>query len=599
MKRTYFTALLVFILVVFAPSAQAQVKLGIEIKQGYDSAYVADIDPNGLAAAAGIMKGDYIKEIDNVALWFTHQLRGTMGIKKADKPFTVVVRRGETLHSIRVDPAKPAKSWRRIKGGDALSDCYLSPTADCIIDLSMKNIKTETDADKRFSARVATIGRLVQIDRLDLAKAEFEKLKVEYYQLPKLEYNFSATLRLFNVFGEKPSEKLLSHALNKVKMKGGKLNIGSLLRAAEYLGEYGYKNEGVPFVMPVVEAAKKSPKLIKYDSRGMGRALGATEQYDLMKSYLKLEDFDSRWGSQMLEAAFLYHMKQEDLKSAEKVMKIILTFPRSKTNKDDLIFIRMFRKAQQDKLVYKFINRLKDQTEKMDPLFKPLLARSLVKAYGAVGNIHMGRKTIEQYFKTNRLGPMLDLTIESANSRSTPGLAVQFYRDLPKLIAETHTLVKNASAKDKKSNKLDIKKFYLVLAAHLQSNFTLQEYDAYGFDDYEYENMIEAFTEVRRYDEALAWTVAKERKFGKTWSYYDVFSMYGASASPDKIDKLKRHPKFSEHGKFFDRAYLKRLYWGGHVEDAANLFKSLSLKEKEIAIFGQMPFVSVCKKCDL
>jgi len=605
MKSIHYTILLT-ILITFSSSIRAQkstlgapVKLGIEIKQGHKDTYIGDIDPKGLAAATGLMAGDHIKEIDGVALWFTHQVRGTMGIKKLDKPFTTVVQRGGTLHSFRIDPAKPARSWPRIKGDDAMSDCYLSPTAECIIDLSMKRIKTATSTKKRFSARISAIANLIQLDRPALAKAELEKAKEDYYRLSKPEYSFGSIIGALNRLGNKPDKRLLAYSQKKFGFKNGKVNVDQLLFAAEGLGRHGYKDDAVPFVMQAINTAKSSPKLIEYNARTMGRALAAIERYDLMKSYLKSRGSDSEWGSHMLEEAFLYYIKEEGLESAEKVMKIIFTFPRSKTNKDDLIFIRLFKKMQQDSIVHKLTERLENQTKKMDPLFAKILARSLVKAYGARGNIHLGRKTIEKYFKKNSLGPMLDLVIESANSRSSPGLALQYYRDLPKLVSETYQLIKNASVKDKRSNRQNIKKFYLVLAAELQSSITMQEYDAYNFDSYDYEKMIGILVEVRKYDQALAWTVAVEKKFGKTFSFFDVFSMYGASAPLDKIDRLKRHPKFKEYGRFFNRAYLKRLYWKGYIKEAAKLFKTLGVEEKKIAIFGQIPFVSTCKKCDI
>jgi len=587
------------ILIVLAPNAYAQIKLGVEIKQGYDAVYIADIDPSGLAAASGLMKGDSIKEINAAPLWFMYQVSDMIDNRKSDKPFSIVVKRGEGMIRIKVDPSLPAKSWPKIKDKDPLFNCYFSPTAECIIDLSMRKIKTASSIEKRFSARISAINRLIMLDYLDLARAEFEKARVEYYQLPEIRFSFSSMIRLSKSLGIEIDQKMLSYSQKKVGFKGEKIDVWALLSAAENLGEYGYGEKGIPFLMQVVDAAKIFPKLIEYESSAMGGALAATEQYDLMESYLKSDNFDSKWGSNMLEGAFLFHMEKGDIRSAEKIMLIILTFPRSTTNEDSLMAMRLLNKVKQRDLAYKKLTKLRKKTEDMDPLFRLLLARSLVKAYGILGYIDFGRKTISQYFKTNTLGPMLDLTIESANSRNSVGLAVQHYRDMPKLIAETRELLKKASAKDKRSNKIRIKKFYLVVASHLQSNLTMQEYDAYGFADYDYENMIEAFIEVRKYDEALAWTVAKEKKFGSTWKYSDLFSMYGHFAPLEKIKELKRHSKFDKHKVFIKRAYLKRLYWSGDIDGAIDLFNTLSISEKENAILGQMPFISTCMKCNI
>ncbi|MCB1669299.1 MAG: PDZ domain-containing protein [Pseudomonadales bacterium] len=51
----------------FTQTAFAEAKIGIGLKQGYDTAYISDIDPFGSGAASGLMNGDRIKEINGVA----------------------------------------------------------------------------------------------------------------------------------------------------------------------------------------------------------------------------------------------------------------------------------------------------------------------------------------------------------------------------------------------------------------------------------------------------------------------------------------------------------------------------------------------------
>lgn len=608
MKKIYFALLLgmVSLAILSGSCAHAQaldpqkpLKLGIEVKQGV-SPYVKDIDPNGLAASAGMMSGDYIMEIDNVAVWYIHQVKGQLSIKKTDKPVQVVVKRNGTLHTLTIDPAKPAKTWRVIKDGDPLADCYLAPTAECVLETMLKSAFDSNQPKDRFIAHTSNIDRLVQMNRMDIAVSEYEKAEEAFYQLADIKYDYPSMLRAQSVLKKKPDQKFLTYTRSKVSSdRGGAIDTNGLLYAAQYFGEYGHTDSAMPYLTDVIEAAKKSPKILKFDARSLGRALAATGRHDLIKTFLESKDYDSEWKTKMLEDALIFHVKQEQMKDGEEILKIILSYPRQKTNKDDILVIRMLKKLQQDDLMFSLTDQLTKHTEKMDPLFRGLLARTLVQAHGARGSIHMGRKVIEQYFSKDPLAPLIDLTVDSANSRSAIGLAVQFYRDMPKLISETYALLKNTDMEERKRNKLEIRKFYEVLAADLNSAFSRQEFDSYGYDSFDYDQIIDIFIEVRKYDEALEWTVEQERRFGKSYNYHDLFSMYGQAAPPEKMEQIKKHSKFKEHGDFFNRAYLKRLYWNGRIEEAAALFKTLSDKEKKIMIFSQIPFVSQCLKCDL
>ena len=492
------------------------------------------------------------------------------------------------------------KNWRKVKGGDLLSDCYLSPTEECIISIMLNGAKEKSKPKDRFSAHRSNIDRLVQINRLDLAKQELEKAKEAYYQLTEVKYDYPSLLRVLSAVGQKPGNRFVDHTYKKIRYKtNGTIDATSLLYAAQYFGELGYIDSATKFLMDVVDTAEKTPKILKYEARSMGRALAATRKHDLLKSYLAVKDYDSEWKSRMLEAAFTHYIKKEKLKDANEILKIIFTYQPKKTSKDDLHYIRMLKKMHQNKLTLKLTDKLTKQMEKMSPLFRGVVARSLVQAHGARGMIHTGRKVIDQHFSKNRLGPMLDLSVEATKSRTAAGLAVQYYRDMPKLIKETYGLLKQTNNEERKKNKLDIREFYEVMAADLGSKFSRKEFDAYGYDSFDYDQIIAAFIEVRKYDEALEWTVAQEKRFGKSYNYYDLFSMYGQAAPREKVEEIKAHPKFKEHGRFFNRAYLKRLFWNGHLDEAATLFKTLSDKEKRIMVINQLPFVSGCLKCDL
>ncbi len=599
---------LCFIVITFfigaASSALAQtipppgeVRLGIQIKQGVDP-YIADLDVNGLGASSGLLIGDHIKEIGYAPTAFTYQVKAHLSSKKKDKPFNIVVTRGGVLVVIKVDPRKPLRSWIKQKGTDPLSDCYLSPTADCIVNTIMKPEK-QTSIQEQFSSHTSNVQNLLRLNRRDLAKSELEKAKRKYFQLPKITYKVGSMVRALHQMGESPDPRLLKYTKNKLHLKNGKVNVSDLLSVTEYFGEAGYKEAAMMFLNLVVDAAKTSPGLIKSYSRRLGRALAATEKNDWITSYLKSKHYKSEWKSKMLEAAFLQYIENEDLKSASIIMNLIFGVHTSKTNEDNLIFIRLFKKAQQDKVVLKMVEQLKHQTEKASPLIRPILARSLVKAYGAIGDIPKGRQTIQKYFSKKPLRSMLDLIIESANSRSSVGSTVQYYKELPQLIAETYALLKKSSAKERKSLRLTIKEFYEVMAAHLKSRFSIQEWNAYGFQWYDYGNLVSALVEVRKYDEAMRFADESQRRFGKSYRYMDIFYLYGYTAPPQRVEILKRHPQYRKHEHFYKRARLQNLYWKGFTKKAADLFPTLTQKEKRISIIQQIPFATVCNTCNL
>ena len=211
----------------------------------------------------------------------------------------------------------------------------------------------------------------------------------------------------------------------------------------------------------------------------------------------------------------------------------------------------------------------------------------------------MGRKIIDEH-ETDPLIAMMDLTIAAGDSNTTIGGSVQFYKDFPRLLGDTHALVKAASAEDlKKVNKTRFVSFYKVLASHANTKISLGELDRISLTKYDYEQIIGQQIEVQKFDQALKFADYVKAKFGSTYSYGYIASSLGSAGTDQQITAFTKHPSFAKYKNRVTFGYIERLYWSGNYDSALIVFESLNKTEKATAIRGQLPFVTECAKCDI
>lgn len=593
---------LFFLFTFFAlPSvAQAETKLGLALKQGYyDYPYISEIDPNGIGAASGFMKGDHIKEVGSVSIWFTGQARRFFkyNIKKG-KPFIVMVKRYGSLQRVIVDLSKSPKSFPKHQGTDKYSSCYLAPTIACINTFITK--PTDAQAARRMSGYYNNIIALSKIGKLDKARSQLKELETLYYQDPKnVRYNTGTVTESMAYLDIKPDQRLA----NFVYLHTDKTKTSDLLSKASLFIRHETPQHGQRFLDHVIQIFAENPKEVRYAAASYGRMLAAYKKHVLLRTITVSSKYRSEDKNKILQAALMYHLGQEDMKSAQKVQDIILNVQRSSTDKDLLLFIKLFNKTHNMDARHRMLSLLMKNYENGEGKFmiQALLFHSVVKGLGASGQIHKARTYIEKHATKDPVSIMMALAVEAAHSRSSNGLAVQFYKDFPKLLNDTYTLLKAMPLeKRQKLNPLVLRDFYVVLAAYLPINPSTQDVDGIKrFDKYDYGPIIESFVEVRKYGPALQWTDVAERKFGNTYKYGDIFASLGGIASGKDMALHTQHLQFRKHSNRFHSKHMERLYWKGHMDRALIEFNQLDETNKVSAILKQAMFVAPCKSCDL
>ncbi len=588
-----------FISMILPAAASAEGTLGIALKQGYDYPYISAIDPYVSAAASGLMQGDHIKDIGAISVWFVDQGRRFFKyFVKKGQPFMVVITRDGVTHRLQIDMNKPPLEWPARSGSDAYSTCYFSPNAACV-----EAFITEPNDEKvsvRFNSYDNAIRKLMQLGQADKARAYYEEMEALFFNTPELIQYYSSTLfRIMHDMGITPDQRHFDYVYKHID----KTKIYDLLEHASLFSEFGAPEFGAVFLNAAMALVAKKPKTLESNTRGFGKALAALKNHDALRSYLTSSDHSSETKNKLLSEVIWSYMKQSEIKLAEDALLMIDAVPRKWTDKDHLIFIRLFIKMHKNEAAWTMVERvIKHYEESKGKMFaQPILAATLVKAYGAYGSIHKGRQLVNQHFSKDPLWIMMELAIEAADSKSSHWSAVQFYKDFPKLLDDTYALLKATPlAQRQKLNKSTLKKFYVVLAAYKSVNPSIKELDGLGFDKYSYGSIIDAFIEARKLDTALRWTDEVEGRFGKTYKYSAIFTALGSAAtSSAEIERFARHPKFNDNKYGFGRTYLDMLYRHGQFDQALSLFNQKTPVQKRSTIMRQIGLFTPCRSCDL
>ncbi|WP_041366662.1 hypothetical protein [Methylophaga frappieri] len=597
--RTSFS-LLALMWLFLGQTAFAEAKLGIELKQGYNTAYISDIDPFGSGAASGLMASDRIKEVNGVAIWFVDQAERMLKYNIAkEQPFIVMVERKGGLNRIMVDANKPSRSFPKKKGSDFYANCYMAPDAACletVIDNSQPMTQDNSSIMRNYSSKVE---RYSLLGRQQKTLSAYKQMDVLFFRDKGLiNYDTATLFSAMEKLGLKPEKRHFDYVYVNTKK-----SVSALSGAADLFAKYGSMNHANAFYKDMVNLIKQKPKELKNKTMYVGQTLAKLGKKDQLISYLKSDQHSSETKNKLLERYIVELVKSQKKEEAQEAVNLVYSVKRSWTNGDYIIFVRLFHKLHMQDAAWNTIKRLEAfyKSGEGNMFIQPLTAGSLVEAYGAVGSIHNGRKYIDKHFKDNPLEMMMKLTIEAANSRSAKGLALQHYKDLPKLVDETYAKFKAATPEQrKKLSKLVVEQFYEVLAAYLPANPSVNELSPFVDDKYGHKGVIDAFIEVRKFDKATEWTNAVETKYGNTYKHNDILAAVGALASShEQVEQFKRTTAFKKKDFFLKRPYLKRLYWNGYFDQALAEFNTMPEKEKVNAILAQMPFVVGCKGCTL
>ncbi|MBV2131061.1 PDZ domain-containing protein [Arsukibacterium indicum] len=580
-------------------SVYAKDTLGIALGQGYSAPYISAIDPFGLAATSGLMLNDQIIEIGHVSISFKSQAKAFLNLKSPGKPYIIVIKRNGTLHAITIDPHRAPKIWSRLQSTDPFAACYFSPSVQCIKSFVEKPM--HKDPQTRFRNYYSVINDLVKLEQMADAQALLSEMQILFYQLPQdANMNIAALIEAMALFGQQPTEKMAVFVYQNMS----KTFLFSLFSQAELFAKYGNLKAAGVFLDPLISLAKNDPDHLKDDAAAFGRALAATNNHQIIEFHVQNKHHKSEWKNKLLQEALLYHLKNEQQESADKVWKIIFGTPRSWTDEDYLSYVRLFRKMHNLDAAQHMINKMQTHYQSLSEgdksIFQSLAAGRLIRAYGANGNIHQAKLLINQYFATNPLNHMMALVVEVANSKNSRGIALQHFKDLSVLLEDTHKRLKTASNSQRRQLKAsELEAFYQVQAAYLNTNLTLQEVSGYKLSKFAHEKIIDSLLEVRKHEQALIWTDYVNSELGKSYKYGTIFASFGSSSTSKQIENLKRHPKFPEYNQRFYRHHLKRLYWNGYLDDAQKLFNKLSENEKRNAVLSQIPYVVNCNKCNL
>lgn len=581
---------------VFSSAAHAETKLGLALKQGYEYPYISEIDPKGIGAASGFMKGDHIKEIGAVSIWFTIQAKKFLRFNlKKKQPFTVMVERDGSLQQVIVDANKPRLTFPAVQGADMFSNCYFTPSANCLE--GFLNAPEKDHAGVTISRYRFNVMAFHRLGRDDAARDALRQMKDFFYDNPgTVKFHSGTMLEAMELVNQKADQRFADFVYQHTSQK----SIVDLLAHAQAFAKYGTPELGQRFLDDALKIAALKPKYLGFNGRRLGETLAAFGDHAKIRSLVTSKAYNSEGKNWIFEGALTYHVGNEDMRSAEIVVNLILNTPRPWTDKDALRFVRLFNKMHFELNKLAMLNRLiKQYDETEGKFYQSAIGARLISALGASGQIHRARKYIERQ-PGDPLPLMMDLSVHAANSKSAHGIAVQFYKDFPKLLDDTYTLLKSKTPEQrKKINKSTLKDFYGVLAAYLPANPSIRELDGLKFDKYRYGPIIDEMIEVRKYDLALKWTDDVEGRFGKTYKYGNIFSSLGGIAGRADMDKHRQHPQFGKHSNRFHRQLLDRLYWKGRMDEALREFKALDAVNKRSAVRQQLMFVVPCQSCDL
>ena len=577
--------------------SQAKAKLGIALKPGYRSPYIAHIDPNGLAAASGFHKSDYIVEIGNVSIYNIDQAKRFLNAFKAGTIFKVLVKRNDTLHLITVDPNRQGKIWPKEGGTDALSTCFVVPTEDCIDD-ALETILAANETDYyTWSDATRNYDTLGWVEFRDSA---FTHLRLLYFRLPSNQVwlKFPSMMDLQKDLGLKPDQSLIGFTEKAMLKKKGPEDIGRLLDLAAGFSEVSGEM-GIPYLKRAIALIEKNPKIYNANARELGKAIGYSGQIQMVEKVLGLKEFGREEANELIQSIIRTRHQVGDRRNAVAIQKVLINAKQSWTNQDILSFVEFAQEVHDLELSRTMIARLEKQFEEGSELVKGLVLYSLIKAHGVSGNIHKARQLIDEHVN-NPLIAMMDLTIAAGKSRSTIGGSVQFYKDFPKLLADTHALVKTASDEELKMvRQIRFAQFYQVLAASVKTSVTVAELSRLKLEKNQYEQVIDQQVEVRKFDQALALADAVNSKFGSTWAYRNIADSLSSAGSDQQLLAYTKHPSFQKYKNRSALEYIERLYWSGRIESALTVFNSLDDQQKAKAIVRQTPFVAGCPRCDL
>ncbi len=598
-RFSFFSLILLFVLFAFSSTAWAETKLGIALKQGYDYPYISEIDPKGIGAASGFMKGDHIKEIGSVSIWFIGQAKGFLKFNlKKDKPFAVMVERDGSLQQVIVDRNKPKLSFPHQKGTDPYSDCYFKPNAACIEHFILQPDHTARwgTAFSHYSTNIST---LIALGKTDKARAALNKMKAYFYTKPDpyiVRTYTTNVLGAMDALGEKPDQQFRDFVYQNSDRK----KLYDMLGLAVTYKEYGAPKLGRRFLDDALRMLDSDPKSLGVSDDRYGRALAAFEMHDRLRAIIVSKTYFSFQKNSILKGALIYHVKQEDAPSVGKIMDIIINTPRSWTDTDRWHYVRLFHKLHFEGRKKNMLSHISKQYDDLQGnMFQTAVSTSVIRALGASGQIHRALTYIDKS-PGDSLALMMYLAIEAANSRSSHGIAVRFYKDFPKLLTDTYALLKTKTPEQrKKLGKTTLLNFYKVLAVYLPSPPSIRELDGLGLQQYHYESIIDHFIEVRKYGAAFAWADDIEKRFRGTYKYSDIYTALGGIASYEEMNRYKQHAGLAKHKNRFHRQLLDRLYWGGYLKEARAEFAQLDEKNKRSAIRNQLMFITPCESCDL
>lgn len=583
-----------------ASAAPDEAKLGIGLEQGYDYPYILEIDPYGLGAAAGMMQGDHIKQIGSVSMWFTDQAEKFFKYHLSkDKPFIVLIERNGALNQIIVDKSKPYRVFPKKPGTDVFSNCYFAPETSCIqsiIETMRPDGSSHSSLLRHYFSKIESF---MLLNEKQKAMAVFRDMERLFFNDPTLvEYDSWSVLESRNLLGLAPEKRHFDYIYRHTEKR-----ISALAQKASMFAKFGQAGYADIFYNDTISMIEKKPDELQNKLMFIAPMLAKLGKKQQLLRYLQADNYSSTVRNSLLARYITELVKEQKRGELKDALSMIFSVKRPWTNKDYVLFAKLFHKLHMNDAARNMVERLEKLHEKNNdkPLFQPLTARSLIVVNGALGRIHLARKYIDKHYKDQPLEMLMKLAVEAANSRSSKVLAVQYYKDLPKLIDEAYALlIKLPAAQKKKLNRRVAVDFYEVLAAHQYANPQYSELKAYTHYEDDYKGVIETFIAARRFDEAMTWINAAEQEFGTTYWHGDIYSALGAlSPSREFSEKFKKYPSFQNNKIRYYNSHIARLYWNGYFEEALLNFNLLNTAQKVNLTLNQAKFVVPCKMCTI
>lgn len=589
-----FSFCLMFFSVYQVGLAVAQDRLGIALKQGHDYTYISHIDPFGAGAASGLMVGDHIKEVGNFSIWYKYQVEAILRQHNKQVPFLVVVQRNGTLHTLNVSYSTPTRQWERIAVEGAHAQCFFSPSVACI-SASLDVPRSSDTIELRYGKYYRLIKALVLLGQVEKARLYLDEKEATFYAFQKFFTTNAGTLmETMKMVGKVPDERLFNFVAQRIRVDDFKDN----LRMAETFKQYGHEKAGLYFFDKAMAVARSNQKSIKFSSSQLGEVLAAFRRYDLIKSYVETSDFDLKWKNNLLKNALIYFLKEYDVEGSKAVLDMIFNSKRTWTDNSMLEFIRVFIKMQRTDFAQKLLSELEARASN-NPQLEQLYAAPLMRGNAAIGRVDRARAYLDRHF-SNSLDLHMDLIIEAAESKSSNGIAVQYYTSLSPLIEKTMTMYQAMPAQEKaRLPSAMVTQFLTIAAANLSSHPVYGDFKAYSGDTYDVKRVIDSFIAVHRYQDALIWTDKAEKDLGQVYQYEKLFNSLGSSGSAQVTDSFSKHPKFEQYRQNFLRHHAYRLFWNGRVQEAAQIFQLLSADEQRQMLSRQVYFVRSCVECTL